>query len=289
MNTLHHTVALCGATGFIGSHLRDHFNAAGYRIVPLDRTLFTDAAADRLAAALDGCDTVVNVAGAPIDRRWSKAYKRKLSESRIGTTRRLVAAMEHVDSIRCWICASAVGYYPSEGCFDDTADAAPGSDFLARLCRDWEAEARKAPARIRTAVTRFGVVLDGYGGAFERLSLPAKLGMAIVPGDGRQPFTWIDVEDLCRAMTLLIETPRMTGTFNFVAPQHLSMEEAVSLVRRHYKAWFQLHVAARLLRLWRGEAADPLLKGQCVRPLRLLDAGFEFRTPELQLFLERLR
>ena len=289
MNTPHHTVALCGATGFIGSHLRDHFNAAGYRIVPLGREFFTDSAAGRLADALSGCDTAVNVAGAPIDRRWSKAYKRKLFDSRIGTTRRLVAAMERTDSIRCWICASAVGYYPSEGCFDDTADAASGDDFLAGLCRDWEAEAYKAPARIRTSVTRFGIVLDGYGGAFERLALPAKLGTAVVPGNGRQPFTWIDIEDRCRAMTLLIESPELAGTFNFVAPQHLSMEEAVSLVRRHYKAWFQIRVSARLLRLLRGEAADLLLKGQCARPLRLLDAGFEFHTPELQLFLERLR
>ncbi len=288
MNTTRHTVALCGATGFIGSHLRDRFNAADYHVIPLDRTLFTDAAADRLAALLAGCDTVINVAGATIDHRWGEAYKRRLFESRIGTTRRLVAAMERSDSVRCWICASAVGYYPSEGCFDDTADAAPGGDFLAGLCRQWEAEAHKAPARIRTTVTRFGVVLDGYGGAFGRLSLPAKLGVAVVPGNGSQPFTWIDIEDLCRAMTLLIESPELAGTFNFVAPQHLSMEEAVSLVRRHYKAWFQLHVPAPLLRLWRGEAADLLLKGQCVRPLRLLDAGFEFHTPELQLFLQRL-
>lgn len=288
MNVTPHTVALCGATGFVGSHLRDHFNAAGYRVVPLGRELFSDTQSDRLTAALEGCDTVVNVAGAPIDRRWSDAVKRELTDSRAGTARRLVAAMQRVGSIRCWICASAIGYYPSQGCFDDTAETASGDDFLAALCREWEAEAHKAPAGVRKAVTRFGVVLDAHEGVFGRLSLPARLGMTVVPGDGSQPFTWIDIEDLCRAMMLLIETPELEGTFNFVAPQHLTAEEAISLVRHHYNAWFQLHVPAPLLRLWRGEAADPMLKGQCVRPLRLLDAGFEFRSPELQLFLARL-
>lgn len=92
MNVTPHTVALCGATGFVGSHLRDHFNAAGYRVVPLGRELFTDTQSDRLTAALEGCDTVVNVAGAPIDRRWSDAVKRELTDSRAGTARRLVAA-----------------------------------------------------------------------------------------------------------------------------------------------------------------------------------------------------
>lgn len=288
MHVTSHTVALCGATGFIGSHLRDRFNAAGYRVVPLDRALFTDAAADRLRDTLDGCDTVVNVAGAPIDRRWSDAAKRELIESRVGTTRRLVAAMRRVATVRRWICASAVGYYPSQGCYDDTAEAAPGDDFLAALCRDWEAAANEAPAGIRTAIARFGVVLDAHEGLFERLSLTARLGLTVVAGDGRQPFTWIDIEDLGRAMTLLIETPRLEGAFNFTAPQHLSMQEATTLIRRHYNAWFQLRIPAPLLRLWRGEAADPLLKGQCVRPLRLLDAGFEFRSPELQCFLARL-
>lgn len=289
MNTTPRTIALCGATGFIGSHLRDRFNAAGYRVVPLDRRLFTDTAADRLTAALEGCDTVINVAGAPIDRRWTLNARRELVDSRVGTTRRLVAAMRRVGTVRCWICASAVGYYPSQGCYDDTADAAPGDGFLAALCRDWEAEARKAPAGIRMAITRFGVVLDAHEGVFERLSLPARLGMTVVAGGGSQPFTWIDIEDLCRATMLLIETPRLEGTFNFAAPQHLTMQEAVSLIRRHYNAWFQLHVPAPLLRLWRGEAADALLEGQCVRPLRLLDAGFEFRSPELQCFLARIR
>ena len=286
-NNFTHKIAMCGATGFIGSHLRRHLEEAGHHVVPLGRELFTGEI-QRLLNLMDGCDTVINVAGLTIDHRWSPAYKRQLYDSRVGTTRQIVEAIARTSSVRCWICASAVGYYPSAGCHDDRVPQPSGSDFLAGLCRDWEAEARKAPDTVRTIVTRFGVVLAPQGGAFERMRRPFRYLMALVPGNGAQSFSWIDIEDLCRAMLLLIETPQLDGTFNLAAPEPHTMDATFADLRLHYGRSLLIHIPAWLLRLLRGEAADALLKGQCAIPGRLLESGFRFRSSSLRHFLKRL-
>lgn len=281
------TVALCGATGFIGTHLSSHLRGKGHTVVPIGRELLTAGAAEKLIEALTPCDTVINVAGATIDHRWSDKYKHLLYESRIGVVRRLVEAMDRCQGVDTFVSASAVGFYPSAGCHDERSEEA-GEDFLARLCRDWEAEAHRTSRRIRTIVTRFGVVLAPDGGAFLPMARPARMGVGAILGRGRQPFTWIDLRDLCRAINFLC-TSNLSGTFNLVAPQKMSQREAAQLISAHYGAWFSVHVPAFVIRILKGEAADTLLKGQCAEPAALLDAGFEFCSPQLELFLNRLR
>ncbi len=280
------TIALCGAGGFIGSHLAAYLDSKGHTVVPVERELLADHAADRLAAALSPCDTVICVTGATIDHRWTDKYKHLLYESRAGVVRRLVKAMSACKNIDTFVSASAVGFYPSGGCYDEYS-ATSGDDFLAGLCRAWEAEAHRAPKRIRTIITRFGVVLSTDGGAFGPMARPARMGVGAILGRGRQPFAWIDLRDLCRAVNFLIRSD-LRGTFNLAAPERLSQREAARLISAHYKAWFTMPVPAFLFRMLRGEAADMLLKGQCTVPARLLEAGFEFCTPCLEKFLVRL-
>ena len=199
-------IAISGASGFIGSHLAGYLTAQGHQVVPLGRGYFSgfpapgpgvigdrawDGAMGRLVAALEGCGAVVNLAGAPIDRRWSDTYKEELYASRIGPTRRLVEAIGALETPPgVLVSASAVGYYPAEGCYKET-DARKGTGFLSDLCAAWEQEAQRVPPGVRLVVTRFGVVFSPGGGAFPRLARPFRMGVAARLGDGSQNVSWI--------------------------------------------------------------------------------------------------
>ncbi|MCC8020349.1 MAG: NAD-dependent epimerase/dehydratase family protein [Rikenellaceae bacterium] len=137
------TVAVSGADGFVGSHLTAYLWAQGVEVLPLGRRHFTDAGKGELLSAVGQADAVVNLAGAPINRRWTEKYKKELYASRIDTTRRLVDAIAASGGrVRVLCSASAVGYYsslPSAGC---NTEASPGGEgYLADLCRAWEDEA----------------------------------------------------------------------------------------------------------------------------------------------------
>ena len=169
-------IAISGATGFIGTHLTAHLTGLGHRAVPLGRSAFRSQ--ESLAAALAGCGAVVNLAGAPIDRRWSDAYKKQLYDSRIGTTRKLVAAINEMNPApKVFVSASAVGYYPDQGCYDEYT-AVKGTSFLSDLCESWEREASRVVPGIRLAVARFGVVLAPDEGAFAKMAFPFRKGIA---------------------------------------------------------------------------------------------------------------
>lgn len=280
------TVGLCGATGFIGTHLAAHLRGAGHRVVPLGRELFDDLRRERLVAAVAACDALVDVAGASIAHRWTEPYRKLIYESRVGVVHRLVEAIEASPGVHTFISASAVGCYPVTGCHDEASDGR-GTGFLASLCRAWEAEAALAPARVRTLVTRFGVVLAPECGVFTSMAAAARRGVGAIVGDSHTPFSWIDVEDLCRAMTFLLASD-LGGTFNFAAPEHTSRREAVRRIARHFGVRIVVPVPGFLFRMALGEAADIVLQGQCALPARLLEAGFEFRSPDLQHFLDRI-
>lgn len=277
-------IAVSGASGFVGKHLTAYLETRGHRIVPLGRADFAESERDRLAERVAACDAVVNLAGAPIDRRWTPAYREELMSSRIDTTRRLVAALGGNGRTRTLLSASAVGWYPSVGCYDEYSTER-GRGFLADLCRAWEAEAQRAP--VRCAVMRFGVVLAADGGAFPRLARPAKAGLGVVAG-GSQSFSWIDIADLVRAVEFLLLRPWLKGVFNFAAPEKSSMREFVRAVAKHYRTRLTLSVPSFAVRLALGEAASFLLQGQCVEPFRLTDAGFRFESPAVADFLRKL-
>lgn len=278
-------IAISGATGFIGTHLTTHLQRLGHEVVPLARQDFAAGAEDRLAWLVAECEGVVNLAGAPIDRRWSKAYRQEMWTSRVEVTQRLVEAVNRSEKTRVFVSTSAVGRYPSVGCYDEeSGELGPG--FLARLCEAWEAEARRV--RVRCVVTRFGVVLSADGGAFPRLARPARAGVAVVPGSGSQSFSWIDIADLVRAEEFLLCDDRLEGVFNLSAPENSSMREFMRAVAQRFHSRITLHAPAFALRLKMGEAASVLLDGQCALPRRLLEAGFRFDSPTKEDFLRRL-
>lgn len=295
-------IAISGASGFIGSHLAGYLTAQGHQVVPLGRGYFSgfpapgpgvigdrawDGAMGRLVAALEGCGAVVNLAGAPIDRRWSDTYKEELYASRIGPTRRLVEAIGALETPPgVLVSASAVGYYPAEGCYKET-DARKGTGFLSDLCAAWEQEAQRVPPGVRLVVTRFGVVFSPGGGAFPRLARPFRMGIAARLGDGSQNVSWIALEDLVRAIGFVLEDAAVRGTVNMVAPQHLTNAELTGALARHYRVSLRVGVPGWIVRAIYGEAAQVLLSGQCAVPEKLTAAGFTFDAENIERFLER--
>lgn len=281
-------IAISGVSGFIGLHLSSYFGNQGDEIVPLTRELFDRQDAEVLADRVSGCDVVVNLAGAPINRRWTQDYKQVIFDSRIKTTRLLVDAINRsAVRPRTFISTSATGYYPSEGCYDEF-NAVQGGGFLADLCGRWEEEARKLGEGVRLLITRFGVVLAPRGGALEKMVQSARLGVAAVTGSGRQPFSWIGIEDHVRAMEFVIRNDSLSGAVNFVAPEQVDYSDFIHLAAKHYHSFATLRVPQSLLRTFLGELGEWLTQGQCVIPKKLLDAGFVFRRPTLAAFFDSL-
>jgi uncharacterized protein len=274
-------VAISGASGLIGGALAASLRGAGHAVRPLPRS------ADR--AALDGIDALVHLGGANIaERRWTRARKRVLRDSRVETTfgwARALAEMARPPSVL--VSASGVSYYgAAPGAVDESAP--PGDGFLAELCVAWEAAADPARAAgIRVAHPRFGIVLSPSGGALGKQLPLFRRGLGAVLGDGTAPLPWVAIDDAVAALQLLLTAP-LAGAFNVTAPQPVTQAEFAAELARALgrRAW--LRVPATALRLVLGELADELLSGVRVLPARLEAAGFRFRYPTLPAALAHL-
>lgn len=290
-------VFVTGVTGLVGRALalrlaRDGHEVVGWVRDPaaarallgdgvvLVRTGDGDAALDD---AIGRADAVVNLAGAPVARRWTRAYVRELEDSRVGLTERLVAAMRRASRPPAvLVSASAVGYYGDRGEERLDEQSSPGDDFLARLCVRWEAAARGAEALgTRVAILRIGIVLDGEGGAIAAMRPAFALGLGGRLGAGTQRVPFIHRRDLIELLVRALEDPRVSGPINAVAPRAATQRELTRALARALERPAVLPVPAIALRVALGRAADVVLHGQNAVPQRALALGFRFRFPEL--------
>jgi hypothetical protein len=291
-------VLVAGGSGFVGRRLCEALLARGDVVTIVSRD---PAVAQRKGPrgasyrgwlpALDGYDAVVNLAGEPIfGRRWNAAVRRDLHDSRILTTRRVVEALAAAQRPPgVLVNASAVGFYGDRGDELLPETAGPGDDFMAALCRDWEAEAARSP--VRTAVLRLGVVLGEGGGALSVMLPFFRLGLGGPIGLGRQWFSWIHREDLTALILFAIDEPAARGVFNAVSPGVVrNAEFSHALGRALHRPSF-LPVPPLALRLKFGPVADVLRASQRCVPEATQRAGFAFRhvgiEPALRSLLER--
>jgi uncharacterized protein (TIGR01777 family) len=225
------TILVSGATGFIGGHLVPQLIRRGDQVIVYTRN--PEVAMDRfgphvrVVTDLDELDSsvridaIVNLAGAPIlSMPWTKARRQLLLASRIDTTRALTTMMGRLSHpVRVFVSASAIGYYGIRG--EELLDeqARPTDVFQSQLCQEWEAAARAA-ARLgaRLVRMRIGLVLGRDGGALPQLARPVRLGLGAILGSGRQWVSWIHIEDLVRLFEFVLDTPRVNGAVNAVAP-----------------------------------------------------------------------
>jgi uncharacterized protein (TIGR01777 family) len=242
--------------------------------------------------AAEGTDAVIHLAGASIgEGRWTDERKKILRSSRVEATRHLVSSLAALTRRpKIFICASAVGYFGDRGDEKLTDYAGPGSDFLAKLCCDWESEAgRAAEFGARVVMLRFGIVLSTRGGALPRMLLPIKMFAGGRIGTGRQWMSWVSLADAAGAVRFALENKFATGAFNCVAPNPVRNSEFIKTAARalHRPAMFLAPAFA--VRLMLGEMADALLlSSQRVMPEKLQYLGYDFGDAELGKALGRI-
>jgi uncharacterized protein len=281
------TVAITGASGFIGNALTTMLGANGFKIISLERKYIQDT--NKLQEILKDVDVVINLAGANILKRWSQAYKKILYNSRINTTRAIIDAMELMNKKpTLLISTSAVGIYPYDNQIHDESSSKFGDSLLSHICQDWEKEALRANGfGIRTAIFRFGVVL-GDGGALSTMILPFSFGLGGIIGNGMQPFPFIHIEDLKNAYLHIINNEKLDGIFNLVAPQIITNKEFTKTFGKALHRPTFLTVPKFAIKILFGDGAVVLINGQKVVPRRLLDTGFKFKFKTIKETLNNL-
>ena len=299
-------IVIAGGTGFIGSALAARLRQDGHVLTlltrvkkPLNSTGTTTilwqpgAPGDwqrKLEETVADADGIVNLAGESIAAgRWTEARKEKLRASRIETTRALVDAIARTGrGVKFLLNASAVGYYGARGDETVTEGDPPGSDFLARLCRDWEAEALRAEASgARVVLLRTGIVLGKNGGALAKMVPPFKFFLGGPLGSGKQWMPWIHLEDEIGLIAWAM-TSGARGPLNATAPEPVMMKDFCGALAKalHRPCWAP--VPAFLLRAALGEMADMLLTGQRAVPAQAERLGYRFRYAKLAAALENI-
>jgi uncharacterized protein (TIGR01777 family) len=293
------TILVAGGTGFLGTALSERLRADGHRVIvltrrprtlheiqwsPAERPLHEDRPPEWIRA-IDGADAVINLAGESIaGRRWTQARKHAIRASRVEATRALVAAITtatHIPPV--FISSSAIGIYGSLGDQPVTEQASPGDDFLASVCRDWEALALEATATSRVVLLRTGLVLAREGGALPQLALPFTLFAGGPVGTGRQYMSWISVTDWVGMVRWALSTSSVSGPLNLTAPSPVTNAQFARVLGRVLHRPALIPAPSFALRIALGEMADALiLGGQRVLPAKAQALGFEFAHTTLE-------
>ena len=285
------TVAIAGASGFLGGALARHLTNAGQTVRRIGRAssrnvdFHWDLDAGRLdPAALDGANVVINFAGATIAQRWTREHKRAILTSRLRSTEILAKTMPAVRSPPAlFLSTSAIGIYGSRG--DERLDetSAPGQGFLADVVQQWERAA--APARdagVRVIYPRMGLVMHPDGGVLEKLVPVFNLGGGGRVGKGTQWMSWIGLHDAMRALEFLMRAETLSGAVNVCAPNPVTNAQFSHTLGEVLHRPAVAAVPEFAIKLMFGEMGEEtLLSGQRVVPKILLDNGFQFDYPDL--------
>jgi len=274
-------VSISGAGGFIGKSLTRAFHEKGWIIKSINRESFSMPDDEFRKAKIEGCDVVINLAGASILKRWNDTYKKEIRDSRINSTGKIVSAILGCsERPGLLISASAVDIYDNLHVHDETSSFYAGS-FLGDVCRDWEKEALIATDALRVVIPRMGVVLGEAGGAMSKMHLPFSLGLGAKIGNGGQWISFIHIKDLVKAYIFIIENESMAGPVNVVSPYPATNSEFSSTFGKALKQPVFLTLPGKLLTFLYGEGASVLLEGHHVLPGKLIEKGFRFSYPTI--------
>lgn len=304
-------VIVTGGTGFIGGHLVNNLANDGHEVIVLSRNphqsgpikgnvqfvKWDGRTADGWGQYADGADAIVNLAGESIagegflPAKWTDERKRAIRESRNNAGAAVVAAVNAAtNKPKAVIQSSAVGYYGTSNTAVMTEDSPAGNDFLAGVCKEWEASTAAVEAMgVRRAIARTGIVLSFESGALPRMAMPFKLFAGGPLGSGKQPVPWIHIEDEVRALRFLVDRADATGPFNLTAPAvPTNAEFSKSLGRVMGRPSF-MPAPGFAFNLAFGEVAEIVLEGQKAIPKRLQEMGFTFNYPDLEVALADLQ
>ena len=283
-------ILITGGTGFIGTHLRHSRSNDNFTI--LSRQTKQDYIQD-LAQIPDDAqiDGIINLAGAPINKKWNDKNRENIINSRLNSTMacgKLITRLN--EKPKFMLSASAIGFYGSNQDEILTENSPFHIEFTHDLCARWEECAQNIcdSSKIPLSILRFGVVLAKNGGAYPQMSLPIKCGIGGKIGTGKQYLSWIYIDDAMRAINHIIDN-KLTGIYNITAPEPITNLEFTKIVAKRYKRPSIIALSALAVRFLFGEMGEALLlNGQRVFPQALLDSGFEFKYPTLSQAVKML-
>ena len=293
-------ILITGASGLIGKALQKSFAEKGYEMLLATRSEPKDdkhiqwnadtGFREEDLARLEGLDAVIHLAGENIAGfRWTEEKKKAIRDSRVFGTRSMIETFDKLnDKPKTFISGSAIGFYGDRGDDEMTESSPAGKTFLAEVCKEWEAESRRAEdLGIRTVLLRTGIVLSKDGGALATMMTPFKFGVGGVIGDGKQWMSWISLDDVVGIINYALENENVRGAVNLTSPNPVTNEEFTkTLGSVLYRPTF-LPLPEFAVHMVFGEMGDALLLDSTrVIPKRMKDAGYEFKYSELKTALE---
>ncbi len=303
-------IMIAGGSGFIGRALTSALTTHGDEVIILSRNpakvkgmpigtsiiQWDGKAVGKWTSQLENTDAVVNLTGENLSgerffpSRWTKERKIRIVQSRVNSGRTLTKAIQMAQSKPAiFVQSSGIGYYGTKQMKPLTEIDNPGDDFSADLCIQWEASSQPVEELgVRRVVVRNGVVLSTKGKVLPLLLLPYKLWVGGRLGSGNQVYSWIHIDDEVNAIQFLIRNSQARGIYNLTSPYPVTNDEFGRIIgkllnRPHYFTipGFAMHLAF-------GEVASMVLNGQKVLPVKLLEQGYEFRYPTLEVALSDL-
>lgn len=297
------TVLITGGSGLVGSQLSQLLTQAGYQVRHLGRkstkitpypTYYWDVEQQQIdPQALAGVDAIVHLAGAGIaDSRWTATRKQQITDSRVQSSQLLYRTLQQLPHhrVQTFVSASAIGYYGNR--YDEvlTEQSEPTNEFLSRTTQLWEASVLPiADLGIRTALLRMGIVLSAAGGALPQTALPLKMRVGTYFGSGKQYYSWIHINDLCRLFLHTLQHSHLSGIYNAVAPQPVNNKEFVRQIAVAMgKPAIFVPAPAFVLQLAMGEMSHIVLDSAYVSADKVLQTNFAFQYPEISLALKQI-
>ena len=292
-------IVVTGATGLIGLSISKKLIARGDEVIVFTRNPVKakeklpgafdyvgweyDKVSSQCRESLSEADAVIHLAGESImSSRWNDEHKKSVYDSRIIGTRNIVNAIkENVKKPSVFICASAIGYYDNDINKVFNEDDKPGSGFLQQVVVDWEKEAAAVESSgVRRVSIRIGIVLDKREGALAQMLLPYKFFVGGPLGSGKQWLPWVHILDISNLFIYALDN-NLAGPYNGVGG-NATMDEFAETLGKVIKRPSLFRAPSFILKIILGEAADAVLKGSKIIPLKTLEAGFEFRYDNLE-------
>jgi len=286
-------IIITGGSGLIGRALVESLAKDGHEVIVLSRNpaavkdLPKNARAEKWdgqsaqgwGQLVEGAGAIVNLAGATISEKWSAERKKEIRDSRVNAGKAIVEAVKAASKKPGVVVqSSAVGYYGPRGAEEITEESGAGNDFLAAVCKEWEASTAELDSMgVRRPIIRTGVVLDLKGGALPKMVMPVKMFVGGPLGSGKQYFPWIHLKDEIAAIRFLIDNPNANGVYNLSAPKPLTNKEFTQAIGKLLGRPTFMPVPDVAMKTLFGEMATLLLDGQRQMPVRLVQAGFKFQ------------
>jgi len=294
-------ILITGASGLVGTHLTELLIRNGYEVWHLSRSkkgkhkTFVWNVDQGIVEdeAFEGVTTIIHLAGANVgEKRWTAKRKKEITDSRVQSTQLLIHKLRTLKhKVKNFISASAIGYYGFKTPEQVFSEASPvGSDFLARITKEWEdAAGGVTDIGIRLVTIRIGVVLSANEGALKPMSRTVRWFIGSPLGTGDQYVSWIHLDDLCQIFLKVIEDKRVSGPINAVAPSPVTNRQLTQAIAKALKRpLFMPAVPAFVVRLLFGEMADIVLEGSRVSNQKLIDTGFKFEYLTVNAAVENL-